>query len=657
MKKSISITCKSGELIEIAKLERFQGDLKEITPESMDKLKASIVKYGFSFPIFVWKTKILDGHQRLEAAKQLIKDGYMLKGGKLPVVQISAESDQEAAEKLLLINSRYAQMTQSGFDAFITDFDIDLSDFSGLLEIPEIDFDFDGGGGSVGNTDTELRVSLTDRFLIPPFSVFDMRQGYWRARKQAWQALGIKSELGRGDNLLLNGDIAIDSDLYRNKNASAKAYITEHIGEKYGGKEVTGTSIFDPVLCEVIYRWYSKEGAAVLDPFAGGSVRGIVAAYLGRYYTGVDLRAEQIAANRKQYQTIINKGEGHKIKISAKSARQLFKACEPNYIKNVCKGSCCESSTHESGTRIAIRDFERATIEKRGGLVNDGYLQSVDKRCPFKSSENLCSLHATNDKPFGCIASPFVLNNNGTLVIRNRYRLLKCYKDKGDVPAYKNFRPSLDLILGPYNAQVLNDHLDAGGGDIVFEIDEKIYQRLTNKAEQGIVEWITGDSAGIDKLCAGRTFDLLFSCPPYADLEVYSDDPADISTLPYADFLNAYRTIIKKCYALLSPDSFAAWVVGEVRDKAGVYYNFVGDTISAFLNVGFNYYNEAILINSLNTLPIRAPRAFEASRKIGKCHQNVLVFVKGDAKTATEKLGRVDLDFVRDLYSGDAGGD
>lgn len=155
MTKSISITCKTGELIEIAKLERFQGDLKEITPEAMDKLKSSIIKYGFSFPIFVWKTKILDGHQRLEAAKQLIKDGYMLKSGKLPVVQIEADSDQEAAEKLLLINSRYAQMTQAGFDAFVTDFDIDLSDFSGLLEIQEIDFDFDGGGDFYGNTDPD----------------------------------------------------------------------------------------------------------------------------------------------------------------------------------------------------------------------------------------------------------------------------------------------------------------------------------------------------------------------------------------------------------------------------------------------------------------------------------------------------------------------
>lgn len=165
MKKSISITCKTGELIEIAKLDRFQGDLKEITAEAMEKLKASIIKYGFSFPIFVWQTKILDGHQRLEAAKQLIKDGYMLKSGKLPVVQIEADSDQEAAEKLLLINSRYAQMTQAGFDAFVTDFDIDLSGFSELLEIPEIEFDF-SNEDSGNDNGTITKESLEYKVLI-----------------------------------------------------------------------------------------------------------------------------------------------------------------------------------------------------------------------------------------------------------------------------------------------------------------------------------------------------------------------------------------------------------------------------------------------------------------------------------------------------------
>jgi DNA modification methylase len=48
-------------------------------------------------------------------------------------------------------------------------------------------------------------------------------------------------------------------------------------------------------LCEIAYRWFCPPGGTVLDPFAGGSVRGIVAAKLGRRYFGVDLRAEQVA--------------------------------------------------------------------------------------------------------------------------------------------------------------------------------------------------------------------------------------------------------------------------------------------------------------------------------------------------------------------------
>src|SRR5262249_25656604 len=62
----------------------------------------------------------------------------------------------------------------------------------------------------------------------------------------------------------------------------------------------SGPSIFDPVLCELVYRWFCPLGGTVLDPFAGGSVRGIVASKLGRPYVGVDLRPEQIAANREQ---------------------------------------------------------------------------------------------------------------------------------------------------------------------------------------------------------------------------------------------------------------------------------------------------------------------------------------------------------------------
>ena len=72
------------------------------------------------------------------------------------------------------------------------------------------------------------------------------------------------------------------------------------------GAQQSGTSIFDPVLCELAYTWFTAPGAHVLDPFAGGSVRGIVAAYLGRRYTGIDLRPEQIEANEAQARAILS---------------------------------------------------------------------------------------------------------------------------------------------------------------------------------------------------------------------------------------------------------------------------------------------------------------------------------------------------------------
>ena len=173
--------------------------------------------------------------------------------------------------------------------------------------------------------------------------------------------------------------------------------------------------------------------------------------------------------------------------------------------------------------------------------------------------------------------------------------------------------------------------------------------------------WVCGDSMGMDRTCAGIEADMVFSCPPYADLEVYSDDPSDLSNMAYSDFRAAYFAIIAKACALLKNDRFALFVVGEVRDKKGNYHDFVGDTIQAFRDAGLNYYNEAILVNKVGSLPLRAGRQFSASRKLGKTHQNVLVFVKGDGKRAATACGEVDvtdsLKAVSDSEGGDSIGD
>ena len=67
--------------------------------------------------------------------------------------------------------------------------------------------------------------------------------------------------------------------------------------------------------------------------------------------------------------------------------------------------------------------------------------------------------------------------------------------------------------------------------------------------------------------------------------------------------------------------------------------DFVGDTIRAFESAGAMLYNEIILINSVGTGAMRANTSFvRGARKVVKCHQNVLVFVKGDPKLAAKDI-------------------
>ena len=225
----------------------------------------------------------------------------------------------------------------------------------------------------------------------------------------------------------------------------------------------SGTSIFDPVLCELVYRWFCPPGGSVLDPFAGGSVRGIVAAKCGLHYTGIELRHEQVAENEKQ--------------------------------------------AAETGS---------------------------DAR------------------------------------------------------------------------------------------------------------WLCGDSINADTIAPGA-YDLVFSCPPYYDLERYSDDIGELSAMPtYEEFVAAYRTIVAKCCAMLKPDRFACFVVGDIRDKRGFYRGLPCDTVRAFVDAGAGFYNDAVLVTPGGSLPIRVGKQFSSGRKLGKTHQNVLVFFKGDPSTIKGVFGNVE---------------
>jgi 16S rRNA G966 N2-methylase RsmD len=291
-------------------------------------------------------------------------------------------------------------------------------------------------------------VSLADKFLFAPFSVLDRRSGDWQERKRRWMSLGIKSEEGRDDKLTYG------------------TFIEQMSKDGHDFSTMSATSIFDPVLCELAYRWFSADNSKVLDPFAGGSVRGVVASHLSRHYTGIELRPEQVRANNDQL--------------------------------NIC------TATH-----------------------------------PPRWVE-------------------------------------------GDA-------------------------------------------RTTTVTEEGL-------------------YDLVFTCPPYADLEVYSDDPRDLSTMPYPIFREEFKVALANAYKQLRPNRFFIIVIGDARSPKGDghYYGLIADTVNVMREIGAHLYNDLVTVDPVGTLAARAGRYMSTTRKVGRGHQHMMVFVKGDGKLAANACGEME---------------
>lgn len=156
------------------------------------------------------------------------------------------------------------------------------------------------------------------------------------------------------------------------------------------------------------------------------------------------------------------------------------------------------------------------------------------------------------------------------------------------------------------------------------------------------VRYICDDGRNIRLHIAANTADLLFSCPPYYDLEVYSDDARDASNQgDYKDFLNILRDAFVAGLECLKPDRFAVVVVGDVRDKNGFYRDFISDTKRIFIDAGASLLNELILVEAVGSNAMRAAGAMRG-RKLAKCHQNVLCFFKGNPKNIRNVFPEID---------------
>jgi len=138
--KKISITCKGVRTVPYTGLVPFQGNLKTLSEANASHLRESILKYGWAFPVFVWKDGgvdyIHDGHGRIEVLKGLIADGYTI--GEIPVVDIEADDKTHAGVLLLAVNSKYGEIVGEGLYEFLHDKDIDPMELE-MFDLPDID--------------------------------------------------------------------------------------------------------------------------------------------------------------------------------------------------------------------------------------------------------------------------------------------------------------------------------------------------------------------------------------------------------------------------------------------------------------------------------------------------------------------------------------
>ena len=440
-------------------LKPYERNAKIHPQQQVEKIIESIKEFGFVTPCVIDQDyNLIAGHGRVLAAKEMGLET-------VPCVFIEGLTEEQR-RAYILADNRLSEIAE--WNDELLAFELHELEVEGF-DVGTIGFNFEAGKKEKTEAEKEHAYeTLSSRFIIPPFSILDSRQKAWLDRKRAWKNLGIDSLKGRGND----GDGAQDGLTFAKSHVPISMYHKKNRLEESLGREISwdeyyevfpndnqsgNTSAFDPVLTELGCRWYSKEGDRIIDPFSGGSVRGIVSALLGRKYTGIDLSSRQIEANKENWKEI---------------------------------------------THLTLRDQQEAPEPK----------------------------------------------------------------------------------------------------------------------------WIIGDSLNINELVPEDNFDLLLTCPPYADLEVYSDDPRDLSNMDYSEFCKVYEEIIKRSVAKLKPNAFAFVVVGDIRDKDGYYRDFVSFTIKAFAKAGMKLYNEGIFITPVGMVAVAVNRQFSVSRKTGKVHQNVLIF-------------------------------
>lgn len=317
--------------VSVADLMPYAGNAKEHPSWQVDQIAASIEQFGNCDPIGVWHNdagdlEVVEDHGRLMALNKLgIKTA--------PVIFLDHLTDEQRRAYALVHN----QLTMnSDFDTELLEMELDaIAD----IDMSEFGFDIDIDDGSSFDSDNQEGTSLVERFVVPPFSVLDTRQGYWKDRKQWWN-----DQIG-------------DTGQARNIERATS----------YEDDSLNKASVLDPVLAEVIVRWFMPHAGKCFDTFAGDTSFGYVSASLGNEYTGIELRQEQCQFNSEATSgmsaTYICDDGCNVFEHVEPDSQDLFFSCPPYYDLEVYSDLDRDASnqdTYEDFYAIIDTAFERA---------------------------------------------------------------------------------------------------------------------------------------------------------------------------------------------------------------------------------------------------------------------------------------------------------
>lgn len=259
------------EIVPIKKLKAAKYNPRKITDRESRKLKESIKEYGLVQNIIINKDNtIIGGHQRVQACAEL---GIL----EVPCVRLNLNDDKERALNIAM-NKIGGDFDNSALTELLKELNESKTPLVTGYDKDEINRLFFKQKGK------EAR-SLIQDFIIPPFSIFDCKQPYWQQLKKEWQQQLGRVKVGREN--LTGGMGNLESVM---------------------GKDMQGTSSYDPVMLQVLYTWFVPPKGLILDPFAGGPTGGAVASILGYKFIGLDTWKEQVENNTQYLSQMKEKG-------------------------------------------------------------------------------------------------------------------------------------------------------------------------------------------------------------------------------------------------------------------------------------------------------------------------------------------------------------